>query len=54
MLFSSPITLLASRHDRAVVTDAAIHYRPDRIAGHRYRVTAETPQPTDKPQSTSR
>ncbi|MEU7629630.1 hypothetical protein AB0C34_06540 [Nocardia sp. NPDC049220] len=54
MLFSSPIALLASRRDWAVVTDATIRYRPDRIAGHRYRVTAKTPQPTDKPQSNSR
>lgn len=49
MLLSSPIIILSSPRDRAVVTDAAICYRPDRIDGRRYRITATTPQPADQP-----
>lgn len=49
MLLSSPIIILASPRDRAVVTDPAISYRPDKINGRRYHVTATTPQPAGQP-----
>ncbi|MEU4341674.1 hypothetical protein AB0H00_10435 [Nocardia sp. NPDC023852] len=48
MLVSSPIAILASPQDRAVVTDPVIRYRPDKIDGRRYHLTATTPQPADK------
>ncbi|MGO4612565.1 hypothetical protein AB4305_02850 [Nocardia sp. 2YAB30] len=47
MLVSSPIAILASPQDWAVVTDPAIRYRPDKIDGRRYRLTAITPRPSD-------
>lgn len=49
MLLSSPIIILASPRDRAVVTDPAICYRPDKIEGRRYHITATTPQPANQP-----
>ncbi|WP_433715080.1 hypothetical protein ACQP2U_14285 [Nocardia sp. CA-084685] len=49
MLLSSPIIILASPRDRAVMIDSAIRYRPDKIEGHRYRITAITPERADQP-----
>ncbi|WP_327097693.1 hypothetical protein OIE68_02095 [Nocardia vinacea] len=49
MLLSSPIFILASPRDRAVVIDSAICYRPDKIEGRRYHITATTPERADQP-----
>ncbi|MEV4238136.1 MULTISPECIES: hypothetical protein [unclassified Nocardia] len=49
MLLSSPIIILASPRDRAVVIDSAICYRPAKIAGRRYHVTTTTPERADQP-----
>jgi hypothetical protein len=49
MSASGRITIVAGPHDRAVVTDPAFRYRPDKIEGRRYRTTATTPDPPQKP-----
>ncbi|MBB5916600.1 hypothetical protein BJY24_005512 [Nocardia transvalensis] len=44
MLISSAIRILAgSRQEWVVVTDPVVRYRPARVAGRRYLVTASRP-----------
>ncbi|MGW4242538.1 hypothetical protein [Nocardia sp. NPDC004722] len=44
MQVSSTIMTVETRHDRPVMVDPAVRYRPERIRGRRYLVTASAPR----------